>query len=59
MWKLCEFVDPMVKSLGPSNTIWCLAVVVKRVLDGCYLTVALGMSLGSIKTKPVNVPPYS
>jgi hypothetical protein len=31
----------------------------KRVLDGCYLTVAFGMSLGSIKTKPVNVPPYS
>jgi hypothetical protein len=49
----------MVKSLGLCNTIWCLFVVVKRVLDGCYLTPALGMSLGSIETRPVNVPPYS
>jgi hypothetical protein len=59
LWKLCEFFDPMVKSLGLSNTIWCLVVVFKLVLDGCYLTLALGMLLGSIETRPVNVLLYS
>jgi hypothetical protein len=47
------------KSLGLSNTIWCLVVVFKLVLDGCYLTLALGMLLGSIETRLVNVLLYS